>query len=101
MKIGHELMTSTDTRHVARWSPNAAANEQGAWRVSWLPLRLLSQDQAVTAMMMAEKVAQGHAVPGDRVWPHFQAWARELGLTTDDALVAVNNPRPHRYTEGR
>src|SRR3977135_4316683 len=38
-------------------------------------------------MMIAEKVAQGRAVPGDRVWPHLQDWARELGLTGAEAVT--------------
>jgi hypothetical protein len=86
MKISPEIMTSTDTPHVARWSQDTAADGNGAWVASWLPSRLLSQDQAVTSMMIAEKLAQG-AKPGDRVWPYLENWARELGLT--DGAEAV------------
>jgi hypothetical protein len=91
VKINDKLMTSTDTRHVARWLPDDAANGQGAWVVSWLPLQLLTQDQAVTAMVIAEKVAQGIA-PGDRVWPHVENWAYELGLTGPDAVARAMQP---------
>lgn len=30
VKISDELMTSTETQHVARWSPDAAADGQSA-----------------------------------------------------------------------
>jgi hypothetical protein len=43
---GHVIAT-------ARYSRSAAANGQGAWVVSGLPRRLFSQDQAITAMVLA------------------------------------------------
>lgn len=89
MQITEQEMTSDVTPHRAEWSSDAAADGNGAWVVSWLPLRLLSQDQAVTAMVMAENVAQGRAVPGHRVWAHFENWARELHLTAAEALARL------------
>lgn len=82
------MKTSTETPHVARWSPDAAADGQGAWRVSWLPLRLLTRDQAMTAMTLAETVGRGIA-PGDPMWPRVENRARELYLTGPDAVVLV------------
>jgi hypothetical protein len=89
MEIGNDLMTSTKTQHVARWSPDAAADGQGAWRVSWLPLRLLTQDQAVTALSMAEQVAEGHARIGDPAWPQFETWAKELHVDPGGAVARI------------
>ena len=89
MKVGPDVMTSAETRHVARWSSDAAADGGGAWVVSWLPMRLMRRDQAVTAMMIAEKVGQGHDGPGDRDWPLIENWARELGLRDGVEAVAL------------
>jgi hypothetical protein len=91
MKGTSQLMTSDATSHVAEWSPDAAADGGGAWVVSWLPQRLLTEDQAVTAMMIAEQVAKG-LPPGDRVWLHVDNWARELGLTRSEVVARVGVP---------
>jgi hypothetical protein len=40
LRISEELITSTETVHVA-WRTPATAGERGTWVVSWLPLRLL------------------------------------------------------------
>jgi hypothetical protein len=44
----------------ARYSSQAAADGQGAWMVSGLPRRLFSRDQAITAMVLAERLAAGY-----------------------------------------
>lgn len=80
-------MTGHNTRHVATWSPDAAADGNGAWVVSWLPLRLLTRNQAITAMTIAETVgttAVDHTHP---MWPHLISWAAELDLTGPDAVA--------------
>jgi hypothetical protein len=56
--------------------------------VSWLPFRLLTQQQAMTAIIVAENVAQGRA-PDDQIRPQFKNWARELGLTASEAVRPV------------
>lgn len=89
MEIGDGLMTSAKTRHVAQWSPDAAADGQGAWRVSWLPLRLLTREQAVTAMMLAEMVGQKGAALDDRARPLVESWARELHLPASEAITRI------------
>lgn len=59
-------MTSDQTKHTAQWSQHAAADGEGAWVVSWLPgRRLLTRDQAITAMTLAEMVAAEDS-PADR-----------------------------------
>jgi hypothetical protein len=83
-EITDHAMTSDTTRHSARWSADAAADGRGAWIVSWLPTRLLSRNQAVSAMKLAEHVArQGAAAAAD---PHVEGWAAELELSADAAV---------------
>jgi hypothetical protein len=80
------LMTSDQTRHTAAWSQHAAADGQGAWVVSWLPgRRLLTRDQAITAMTLAEVVAT-QDVATDPWRLHVEGWAAELGLTAQQAV---------------
>jgi hypothetical protein len=40
----------------ARYSENAAAEGQGAWTVSGHPRRLFTRNQAITAMVLAERL---------------------------------------------
>jgi hypothetical protein len=60
----------------ARHSTDAAADGQGAWIVSGLPHRLFNRNQAITAMVLAERVAAGF---GDDD-PFVIGWREELGL---------------------
>jgi hypothetical protein len=60
----------------ARYSSQATADGQGAWMVSGLPRRLFSRDQAITAMVLAERLAAGY---GDDD-PFVIGWREELGL---------------------
>ena len=60
----------------ARYSPAAAAEGQGGWTVSGLPRRLYSRDQAITTMVLAERLAAGY---GDDD-PFVIGWREELGL---------------------
>ena len=60
----------------ARYILRAAADGQGAWIVSGLPRRLLARNQAITAMVLAERLAAGY---GDDD-PFVVGWREELGL---------------------
>ncbi len=44
----------------ARYSEHAAADGQGAWIVSGYPRRLFTRNQAITAMVLAERLAAGY-----------------------------------------
>jgi hypothetical protein len=44
----------------ARYSAHAAADSQGAWIVSGLARRLFTPHQAITAMVLAERLAAGY-----------------------------------------
>jgi hypothetical protein len=60
----------------ARCSSHEAANGQEAWIVPGLPRRLLTRNQAITAMVLAERLAAGY---GDDD-PFVIGWREELGL---------------------
>ena len=60
----------------ARFSQHAAADGNGAWIVSTHPARLLSRNQAITALTLAERLAAGY---GDDD-PFVIGWRAELGL---------------------
>jgi hypothetical protein len=71
---------------VAWWRPNAAAGGRGAWVVSWLPLRLLTKQQALAAMMLAETVSKG-ITPEDQ--QSIEKVGTRVGLTSPEAIAAV------------
>jgi hypothetical protein len=60
----------------ARYSSDAAAEGQRAWIVSGLPRQLFSRDQAITAMVLAERLAAGYGE--DDLFAI--GWREELGL---------------------
>ncbi len=60
----------------ARYSPDAAADGQGAWIVSGLPRHQFTRDQAITAMVLAERLAAGYG--DDDLF--VIGWREELGL---------------------
>ena len=60
----------------ARYSRAAAADGRGGWIVSGLPRRMFSRNQAITAMVLAERLAAGY---GDDD-PFVIGWREELGL---------------------
>lgn len=72
-------MTAEHDGHViatARYSSQAAAEGQGAWTVSGLPRRLFNRNQAITAVVLGERLATGHG-DGD---PFVIGWREKLGL---------------------
>jgi hypothetical protein len=90
---GETTMTST-CGHTAH-----AVDERqphGRWRVSWLPGRTVSRNQATTALMLAAHIAAGATSPAHRHWPHVRGWAAELDLSTGEAVAAVQQASPER-----
>ena len=78
-RIEDQLMTAEYGGRViatAQYSTDAAADGQGAWIVSGLPHRLVTRNQAITAMVLAERLAAGY---GDDD-PFVIGWREELGL---------------------
>jgi hypothetical protein len=78
-RIDDDFMTAEfDGRVIAtaRYSAHAAADGQGAWVVSGLPRRSFTRNQAITAMVLAERLAAGYG-DDDLV---VVGWREELGL---------------------
>ena len=78
-RIEDQLMTAEFGGRVvatARYSSRAAANGHGAWIVSGLPGRLFSRNQAITTMVLAERLAAGYG--DDDLF--VIGWREELGL---------------------
>jgi hypothetical protein len=99
-RISDTEMSSDLTRHTARmWPAPADACGVSLWSVSWLPGRLLTQNQAVTAMTIAEAVgahADDLADNGSRWWLHIDGWAAELAITGPVAVAEASlSPEDH------
>jgi hypothetical protein len=87
LTINDTTMTSDQTPHTARHAP-----ERNGWEVSWLPGQILDRNTSITAMILAGIVAEEDLYEGDRLWPHIQGWAAELGLTGPDAITRASQP---------
>jgi len=100
LTINDTSMTSNHTGHTARLAPG----RPHGWEVSWLPGQLLDRNSAITAMVLADTVAQDDLHEGHRLWPHIQSWAAELGLTGTDAIAQISQPprdhAPRKEREG-
>ena len=97
LTINDTSMTSNHTGHTARQAPG----RPHGWEGSWLPGQLLDRNSAITAMVLADTVAQDDLHEGHRLWPHIQSWAEELGLTSPDAITRISQPPadPNREQE--
>jgi hypothetical protein len=79
IRIEDNFMSAEHDRRViatARYSEHAAADSQGAWIVSDRPGRLFTRNQAITAMVLAERLAAGYGEDDLFVI----GWREELGL---------------------
>jgi hypothetical protein len=83
-------MTSDATPHYAELARLAGEG----WRVSWLPDRLLSRNDATTAMVLAEYVDAGISEPMATDWPLVDGLAAELGLSGTEVVTMVGAPVP-------
>ena len=69
LTITEKLIRCADTAHTA----GLARQANRAWRVTWLPCRVLTRRQAVAAMSIAEEVGKiapgaGPEAYGDTFW---------------------------------
>ena len=60
----------------ARYCEHAPDDGRGVWNVSGLPGRLFTGNQAITAMVLAERLAAGYGHDD----PFVIGWREELGL---------------------
>ena len=84
-------MTSENGRHHA--TPVRMGDPYGAWKVSWLPGRELTRNQAVTAMVLTDYVEHSPAEPDRRRRAFVEGWAAELRLTGQDAIDRIRGAR--------
>ncbi len=84
IRITDEAMTSDTTPHSAR-------AEGDGWAVTWLPGRVLTRNQATTAMVLAETAADGTGDHTDKRWLFIEGWANELGITGTDAVSMISS----------
>jgi hypothetical protein len=87
LTINDTTMTSDRSAHTARHSPN-----RNGWEVSWLPGQVMGRNTAITAMTIADMASPGDLHTRQRLWPHIESWAGELGLTATDALAQAAQP---------
>ena len=90
LTINDATMTSDRIAHTARREP-----DRDGWEVSWLPGQTLDRNSAITAMVLADTIAERDLHEGHRLWPHIQGWAAELGLTAPDAIAQISQPPGH------
>ena len=90
----------TDTTMTSDVTAHRADLLAGRRRVSWLPGRYLTRDEATTAMTLAEALATTELTSSHRLWPHIDAWAAELGLSGPDAVVRASIPFSELNGEG-
>jgi hypothetical protein len=97
LTITATTMSSSQSPHTAR------RQDEGGWEVSWLPGRVLTQNQAVTAMTIADVTATRDLTGStDKMWPHLGNWAAELGLSGPDAVArASESPELRACREGK
>lgn len=105
IRITGTEMSSDLTRHAARmWPAPADACGVSLWSVSWLPGRLLTQNQAVTAMTIAEAViehADDLADNGSRWWVVIDQWAAVLAITGPHAVAEASlSPEDREALDG-
>lgn len=81
----------TSTRMSSGHTPHTATAGKDGWLVTWLPGRPLTQNQAVTAMLIAETIGTGAT---GTFWSHLDGWAAELGLDSAAAIGAASQPPP-------
>ncbi|MEU7143759.1 hypothetical protein ABZ942_30255 [Nocardia sp. NPDC046473] len=80
------LMTSDRTPESAH---RVADSTSEVWRLSWLPDRELSREQALAGMELDELLGDPRAVDDPTALARMDGYASELGLTTTDAVLLI------------
>ena len=83
LTIGDGSISSDRSSHTAR----PALGDRRMWEVSWLPGRLLTRNDAITAMVLADVTGAGDMHPQHRLWAHVEGWAAELGVSGSNVLA--------------
>lgn len=81
LKITDKLIESSVTQHKAEdWGTG--------WYVTWIDGPPVDRNAAITAMTIAELVESG-AAEGSKDWPIVRDFARELGMTAQEAAAKI------------
>ncbi|MCE0536600.1 hypothetical protein LWF15_13895 [Kineosporia rhizophila] len=93
INIGSTLLSMSGSRHRAEWVayPGADAfegDEPREWRLSWLPDRLVTRNEAISGLMLAGGLEEAESTR-ERLAPALGSWARELGLSFGEAAEFV------------
>ena len=80
----------TDEPMISDTTPHSARTEGDGWTVTWLPGRVLTRNQATTAMVLAETIAGGIGNHTDKRWLFIEGWANELGITGAYAVGKIS-----------
>ena len=84
VSITADRVSLNRTRHTASRTPDG-------WSVTWLPGRVLTRDEATTAVLLAESVVTfGHLPRTSRTWALIDGWAAELDLTGAEVAARVS-----------
>src|ERR1022692_2950000 len=91
LTITDKIMRSDVTPHTAELHHFEAGD---AWRVSWLPRRLMDRHAAITALTLADLVSAdgGMGLSDDPRWPEVDDLAADMGLSGPDAVVRASEP---------
>ncbi|MEV0348643.1 hypothetical protein AB0H88_22940 [Nonomuraea sp. NPDC050680] len=76
-------LTITDTHMTSDDCPNVTELRGGRWSFTGYPGRTFDRNQAITAMLLAELLAQ-RPFPEDRTELLAASWRAELGITEAD-----------------
>ncbi len=82
------MVGDTTAHHAERIVDDATPHVDAEhWRVTWLPGRVLTRNEAITAMTFAEIVQRETLSHDNEWWPFLDNWAAELDLTGPDAVA--------------
>ncbi len=92
--------------YVCDWSITSAVVDEFAerlpglketdWRVSWLPGRLVTREQAIAAMELVELLYDPTYPDDAEVRAAVAAAAEQLGIRPIDVAVTLSERHPHR-----
>lgn len=91
--MGSDLLSMAGSRHRAERVPDPGSSDgvsggSREWRLSWLPGRLVSRNEAISGLMLAGGLEAAEPTQ-DRLAPVLRVWARELGLSCGEAADLV------------
>ncbi|WP_280493465.1 hypothetical protein [Nocardia asiatica] len=86
------------TIHTTEWTmtsdvtPESACRDTDAtdsWRLSWLPDRRLTREQALAGMSLDELLSDPHAVHDRMTQARVESYADQLGILRDHAVILL------------